>query len=194
MVCVFLDHRRCICLVVPQKIAGDYSVALPLRPSSKSTSAVDFSHCHQLIEVWSNAQAAGKASCHAVRHIGGKVSHQTFRPTSTRRLQCSFCSLSHYHSAVAVCLQSHSFLAQNNALCYSVPSSVAIQITVCDGQSWLSCGTDQRVQRQCKVGLDSKNLEVGILLSQIPSSLLLLVKVSLLWRSTRLNKLTAAGT
>ena len=45
-----------------------------------------------------------------------------------------------------------------------------------------------------KQGLDSKNLEVGILLSSPVSSVLLLVKVSLLRCDTHLHKLTAAGT
>ena len=45
-----------------------------------------------------------------------------------------------------------------------------------------------------KQGLDTKNLEEGILLSSPLSSLLLLVKVSLLCSCTHLRKLTAAGT
>ena len=45
-----------------------------------------------------------------------------------------------------------------------------------------------------KLGLDSRNLEVGILLSSSSSSLLLSAKVSLLLWGTRLDELTPAVT
>ena len=45
-----------------------------------------------------------------------------------------------------------------------------------------------------KLGLDSRNLEVGILLSSSSSSLLLLAKVSLLRWGSHLDELTPAVT
>ena len=101
-------------------------------------------------------------------------------------------SVSPFHTSVAVYGQLHSFFEGNNAF-LSVCISLAAQVIVCDEQYQLSCGADAGLQ--CKAGgLDSKNLEVGILLSSPLSSVLLLVKVSLLCSCTRLHKLTAAGT